>query len=240
MFKYEVQYYRCPECYFAQTEDPYWLDEAYQNALNLSDTGLLFRNKMLFDKTYAILCTQFNKSGKFLDYGGGYGIFVRTMRDAGLDYYWQDAYASNLCARGFEYDPSVKYEALTTFEVFEHLVNPIAEINKMFALSDSIIFSTELIAADVPNKNDWWYYGFAHGQHIAFYSKKSLQFIAKKYGAEFYTDGRGFHVLTKRKFSFFYLTLKMSKLGLSNILRRGLTSKHHSDHLMLSEKDHSE
>ncbi len=50
MFKYEVQYYRCPECYFAQTEDPYWLDEAYQNALNLSDTGLLFRNKMLLIK----------------------------------------------------------------------------------------------------------------------------------------------------------------------------------------------
>lgn len=236
LFKYDIGYYRCDTCGFVQTEEPYWLDEAYANALNLSDTGLLYRNGKLFQKTFTILRSTFPKDAKFVDYGAGFGIFVRTMRDAGLDFYWQDKYAKNLCARGFEYDPNQKYDALTTFEVFEHLVNPMQEIEEMFKLSDTIIFSTEMIADTPPKFNDWWYYQPNHGQHIAFYSKKSLLYIANKFNATLYTDGHGFHTISKKKITMYNLLLKLSKIGLPNLLKKTVKTKYFSDHLLLMDK----
>ncbi|MDZ4757592.1 MAG: class I SAM-dependent methyltransferase [Bacteroidota bacterium] len=236
MHKYQVQYYQCPNCFFVQTEKEYWLKEAYTSALNVSDTGILYRNRKLFEKTFSILVSNFGKKGKYIDYGGGYGIFVRTMRDAGLDYYWQDIYAANLCARGFEYDPNTKYDALSTFEVFEHLVDPIEEIEQMFKLADTIIFSTEIISDTPPSSNEWWYYGLEHGQHIALYSKKSLEIIGDKFGAQLYTDGRGFHALSKKKLSNFSFILKLSKIGLPYILKTQFKTKYYTDHLTLSQK----
>ncbi len=236
MHKYEVQYYRCPHCFFVQTEQEYWLEEAYTSALNVSDTGILYRNKKLFEKTFSILVSNFGKHGKYVDYGGGYGIFVRTMRDAGLDYYWQDIYAANLCARGFEYDPNTKYNAISTFEVFEHLTDPIEEIEKMFKLADTIIFSTEIISDTPPAASNWWYYGLEHGQHIALYSRKSLEYIAHYFDAKLYTDGKGFHTLSKNKLSHFSFILKLSKIGLPTLLKKFFKTKYYTDHLELSQK----
>ena len=42
--KYEVGYHECPTCRLVQTEDPYWLPEAYEKSINTTDTGLVSRN----------------------------------------------------------------------------------------------------------------------------------------------------------------------------------------------------
>ena len=42
--KYNVQYFQCPKCGFISTEKPYWLDEAYSDAIADSDTGYVYRN----------------------------------------------------------------------------------------------------------------------------------------------------------------------------------------------------
>ena len=42
--KYNVKYYNCPDCSFMFTENPYWIEEAYNKPINLSDTGMLDRN----------------------------------------------------------------------------------------------------------------------------------------------------------------------------------------------------
>ena len=34
--KYEIKYYHCSWCGFLQTEEPYWLDEAYSESINVS------------------------------------------------------------------------------------------------------------------------------------------------------------------------------------------------------------
>jgi hypothetical protein len=130
--KYEVSYYRCGSCYFIQTEKPYWIEEAYKNALNPEDTGLFKRNEDFRAKTSALIYFLLGKGKKFVDFAGGYGIFTRMMRDVGFDFYWSDKYANNLMSKGFEAKPSEKFEAVTAFEVFEHMVEPHDDIRGDF------------------------------------------------------------------------------------------------------------
>ena len=39
--KYRVQYFRCQHCGFIQTEEPYWLEEAYTTAIAMQDVGIM-------------------------------------------------------------------------------------------------------------------------------------------------------------------------------------------------------
>src|SRR5690606_4532608 len=142
--KYDVSYYRCDKCLFIQTEEPYWLDEAYSlGAISVLDVGIMSRNLLLINKTESILFKLFPDFTNFsaVDYGGGHGIFVRMIRDKGFNFYRQDLHADNLYARYFDVKDlpaNYKFNILTAFEVFEHLPDPIEEITKMFNYSDII------------------------------------------------------------------------------------------------------
>ncbi len=52
------------------------------------------------------------------------------MRDIGFDFYWNDIYADNLLARGFELNNLESLEVITALECFEHFLNPIEEFEK--------------------------------------------------------------------------------------------------------------
>jgi len=60
-----------------QTEEPCWLSEAYKDPIDISDTGYVARNISLSQKITVLLSLFFDKKAKFLDYAGGYGLFVR-------------------------------------------------------------------------------------------------------------------------------------------------------------------
>ncbi len=229
--KYDIEYFHCDNCGFLQTEEPYWLEEAYKESINVSDTGIMSRNLSLSQLSTLILYFFFNKNAKFLDFAGGYGIFVRLMRDIGFDFYWHDKYSENLLARGFEYNNEDNIELITSFESFEHFDKPIDEIENMLKISKNILFSTELYGETVPDVKKWGYYGLNHGQHISFYSIKTLQYIAKKYNLNLCTNGYSLHLLTEKKINnnLFNLLLRSNKLGLFYILKRCLKSKTMSD-----------
>jgi len=235
--KHNVKYFHCQHCSFLQTEEPYWLDEAYCQAIGTDDTGLLKRNLLLSKRTSVIINSYFNKKSKFLDYAGGYGLFVRLMRDIGYDFYWSDLFAENLLARGFEFKNENKTELITAFECFEHFTNPIEEIDKMFEFSDSILFSTRTFHDNPPKPEEWWYYSLKNGQHVSLYSNKTLRFIADKYNLYLNSDNKSFHLLSKKKISnwYFNLLMKLSVIGLSSIVNIGMKSKTDSDYLLLSE-----
>ena len=40
-----VSYFECPNCFYIQTEAPFWLDQAYSDAISDSDTGIMVRNQ---------------------------------------------------------------------------------------------------------------------------------------------------------------------------------------------------
>jgi len=202
--KYNVSYFQCSNCGFVQTEEPYWLAEAYSDVIGKSDVGLVFRNHYCSQKTYQIISNLFNHESNFLDYGGGYGLFVSMMRNLGLDFYWLDKFCDNLFAKGYEVNINQQYELVTAFEVFEHFVNPIEEIENILKFSRNILFSTEILPTDNPKPDEWWYYVPQEGQHISIYTLKSLSIIAEKYNLNFYSSeishqGITLHLLTEKK-----------------------------------------
>ncbi len=232
--KYDISYYHCHRCGFLQTEEPYWLDEAYKSPINISDTGYMQRNISFCKKVSIFLFLFFDKRSSYLDYAAGYGVFVRMMRDVGFDFYWDDKYTENLFCRGFENNSS-QYDAITTFESFEHFDDPIKEIESMLLQSRNIIFSTELLPDKVPYPNDWWYYGLTHGQHISFYSHKTLEFIAKKYNLNYSSIG-SLHFFTQKKIPYCKLQVIRggSKVGLYKLIQIKLKSKTWADYLFIS------
>ena len=97
--KYNVKYYQCETCALVFTEPPFWLSEAYENTLADIDTGVMTRNMINAIKVSTILDTCFSSCREFVDYGGGYGLFSRLMRDHGYDYRWFDLYAEPLVVK---------------------------------------------------------------------------------------------------------------------------------------------
>ncbi len=203
--KYDVKYYQCVETGFIQTEEPYWLPEAYSSAITKLDIGLVSRNEGLRETVIPIIDSLFNADAKFLDYAGGYGLFTRQMRDRGYDFYHTDIYCQNLFAEYFDLSdlpPNSKFEVITAFEVFEHLPDPIAEFKIMTTYADTIILSTVLQPTTaLTSTDDWWYFIPETGQHVALYTAKALAHLGAQFGYNFYTDGLGLHLFTKKNLS---------------------------------------
>ncbi|WKL45997.1 class I SAM-dependent methyltransferase [Flavobacterium pectinovorum] len=209
--KYDVSYYKCNCCGFVQTENPHWLDEAYSNAITSQDIGLLSRNVYYAPIVSSIIKFFFKKEANFLDYGGGYGVFVRLMRDRGFNFYRYDKYCVNMFSKGYDDDDKTNYELITAFEVFEHLVYPVEEIQNMLKKSRNIIFSTELQPKNFKNEMDWWYVMPETGQHISLYSIETLQFIAKQNKLNLYSNNSTFHLLTDKKISNFQFKIATNR-----------------------------
>lgn len=171
-----VVYYRCGSCGFVQTEAPDWLDEAYSDVIHETDIGHVSRNLSLARATVSVITAGFNADSRFLDFGGGYGMLVRLLRDRGLDFYRDDPYCDNLFARGFDRTGTSDdgYELVTAFEVAEHLPDPIEGFAAMFRRSDSVLFSTELLPDPPPAPGAWWYYSLESGQHVSLYTPRAL------------------------------------------------------------------
>ena len=201
--KYPATYHRCVTCGFIQTETPFWLEESYANPMTSYDLGGISRPTANSGATRAVLSACLDSTGRCLDFGGGYGVFTRWMRDLGYDFWHHDKHCSNLFANGFDADMSgaTRYELVTAFEVFEHFVEPASVVGSLFELTDTILFTTDLVPEPLPFLEDWAYFGPEHGQHIAFYTRAALHRLAARFDAR-YLEGRyGLHLLTRRDVS---------------------------------------
>lgn len=183
--KYDVAYFHCLTCRALQTEDPYWLDEAYQPINEQLDTGQFIRclhNAAFLD----VLMSQLNFSTKRLvDYGCGSGLTARILRDVGMDAYGYDTYSTPRLLMGFQVETLDGASVINLCEVAEHFANPKSSFEHIFSSNaDIVVVQTEMF--DKPNK-DWGYLAAEHGQHIFFYSEDTISYLAKthKMGATF-------------------------------------------------------
>jgi hypothetical protein len=200
MRRHTVGFYQCNSCGFVQTQDPYWLDEAYEEPIQTTDVGYVSRNLKLADVTASVIASCFDPAGQFLDFGGGYGLLVRLLRDRGLDFYRDDPYCENLLARGFDRPDAARYELVTAFEVAEHLPDPVASFEAMLSYSDNILFTTELMTNPAPAPGGWWYYSLETGQHVSLYTEDALHALADRLNLKIVTSpSRDRHLLTTNR-----------------------------------------
>ena len=233
--RYDVQYFHCQDCGYARTEKPYWLAEAYSDAIAIADTGVLQRNHGLAARLAATLYFCMEPRSAYLDIAGGYGILTRLMRDYGFDYYWEDAYCANVVARGFEATRATSpFAALSGFEVIEHTVDPLAFVagNMERHRCRNFIFSTETYTGTRPPA-DWWYFTPMTGQHISFFHERTLQRIAQRLGLTFHSNG-GLHFFTDgtlRNTALLPILNSTMAYPIARVVRKVLGSKTWADHL---------
>ena len=200
-----VDYHRCEATGFVFTDPPHWLDEAYASAITGPDVGLVGRNLKLAEFTAGVLDLAGVRDEPCLDYGGGYGLFVRLMRDRGFHFLREDPHCENLFAKGFDVDElppadrPARFAAGTAFEVLEHLPDPVGSLEPLAERCDLLVCSTELQPAGRPltGPADWWYVMPETGQHVSLYTRAALDALADRFGMTLYTDGRTRHVFAR-------------------------------------------
>ena len=193
--RYQAEYRRCKACGYIFVADPHWLAEAYATAIAALDTGIVTRNLWLADATTALLGLSLRGVRHSVDYGAGTGLLVRLLRDRGHDFCWHDAYSPNLLAIGFEADLGRRYDLVTAFELIEHLPDPLAGFDTLHALAPALLVSTELLPDPAPPLDRWWYYAAEAGQHIGFFTRRSLEVIAERLQLRLSSNDRNLHVL---------------------------------------------
>lgn len=232
-----IKYYDCDNCGYVQTEEPFWLNEAYEQSINDSDTGILRRNLINNRIIISLLFFFFNTKNIVLDYAGGYGILVRLLRDSGINAFWSDKFSENLVSRGFELKKDMKVDLVTAFEAFEHFEKPSEEFKRIFDLSDNLFISTCIIDDNPPEPGTWWYFGEEHGQHIGFLRKKTLFYISKKYGKKVVSFRGNYHLFSDSFSSnIFWAMLIVGSRILSPVISLFLKSKILDDHTLLSKE----
>jgi len=196
--RHEARYHQCPGCGLTQTQEPTWLDEAYGEAISAADTGLLARNLAARTRVATFLALSGAGDRTGLDWAGGYGVFTRLMRDAGFDFRWDDRYARNLFAQGFEWHQGDAAPfAVTAFEVLEHLVRPLEDFRRIAACgAEVIITSTELHAGPAPAP-DWFYLAPETGQHVAFWRADALRRLGETCGYPHVVTGRAWQLFAR-------------------------------------------
>ena len=181
MGRYDIDYFVCSACSSMQTEKPYWLDEAYANAIRYTDTYVGERSQRMPRLAYCLAkIFKLPQQASVLDWGGGNGLMTRLLRDLGFDARNYDMYEKNSYAGGFDDEPGKSYDMITSFEVLEHMAEPKAEIDQIFERNPKLILlSTCFFRGEDIN---WFYLAPYSGRHVFFYSPKALLEIASSRG----------------------------------------------------------
>ena len=238
LLKHPVAYHLCRDCDYWCTDEPFWLEEAYSQAIVATDTGLVQRNLAIAGMLRALLA-QFFPKGPYVDWAGSHGMLVRLMRDYGFDFYWQDLYADNLLAQGFDWDRNrsgEKATVVTAIEVLEHAPDPAVMLRECLSGSgaDAVIFSQELHSGG--GDHDWWYLSPVTGQHVSFFSRRTLRVLADQLDMHL-QSADSLHLMTRVPLSARRLRVALRTARLSSrLLDRRRTPFTWLDHLEMTER----
>jgi len=187
----------CATCDFCYLSPVYWLDEAYAQSINVTDIGYVWRNNSACQFVSSLLISNFDSKDLFLDFGAGYGMFVRLMRDRGFRFQYYDPSCQNLFSRFNEakLNQRSRYKLVTAIEVIERTIDPVASVREMLNYADSILLSTEITPSTPPDP-EWWYLGFEHGQHIGFFGERSFIVLADNLSLKYMRIAGNWHLLS--------------------------------------------
>lgn len=195
--KYSITYYQCQRCAAVQTESPYWLDEAYRQPIGDQDTWQIERSMYAAALVESLLPLVAPQHASVVDYGAGYGMLVRLLRNRGITAYWYDRFADNLFAKEYSWQHE-RADLVTAFEVAEHFVNPLEEFRQMFSIAPAVLLSTVLVPTPPPMPDQWDYYALSGGQHVTLYTLETLRYLAAQFDAHLYSNRTNIHLLSKQ------------------------------------------
>ena len=177
-------YYRCSSCGFVYLDDSFIVDakrekfqyDQHNNGFN--DTGYV----QMFENFIQNSIEEFLPSIKTaLDFGSGPGpVLSELLKQKGLEVDIYDLYYSPK-----KVYQNKSYDLITSTEVFEHLSKPLEVMQTLVSHLNPNSYLA--IMTKFPPKDDeeflnWWYR--RDPTHISFYTPKTFEVLAKKFGLE--------------------------------------------------------
>jgi len=190
--RHRVSYHECTGCGALQTDTPHWLEEAYATKAEWYDTGKASRtlvNFLALQNLFEILGVR--KPDLAVDFGGGTGLLARLLRDAGYNFHTSDKFGSSEFMGAYAWaDIQPGCRLVTMFEVAEHFADPSGEWQRVFECNpDWVVGSTGLYTGQ---DAQWPYLSEASGQHVFFYARESIAWLAHRAGRHAYQVGMYF------------------------------------------------
>jgi hypothetical protein len=193
--QFEIIYHRCKKCLFIY-EDPKFhissqkeLEEYNRHNNSIEDQGYV----NMF-KRFQSAFEPFVKGKQVLEFGSGpEPVFSQVLSLDGYDVTSFDPY----------YAPDLayldkKYDLITSTEVFEHLVEPIKELEKLLDLlkvGGVLAIMTQFVPEDEVFLK-WWYR--RDPTHIGFFHHKSFEHLCQVYPIEIvFRNDKDYMILRK-------------------------------------------
>ena len=178
----DASYYSCSQCDLIFTLKSYHLSDAdeksrydaHQN--NPEDQGYRKFLSQVFDPVIDYI----NPDAKGLDFGCGPGPTLSVMFE-------EQGYVVDLFDKFYANDQSIfnnQYDFITATEVVEHLAKPGNELNRLYSMLNKngvLAIMTKMINEKTDFKS--WYYK-DDPTHICFFSKNTMQYLARMWAAK--------------------------------------------------------
>lgn len=148
-------------------------------------------------KPFLKFIRKYNMSGKSLDIGCGPGHLMELEKKEGIKVEGMEVskiLVNLLSKKGFKMHYGLlgkvklaKYDIITMNQVLEHIEHPeyaIKEINKALKKKGYCIIAVPYLYGIIPQilRSKW--YGLGYGQHLNFFSKKSIKIVLERNGFE--------------------------------------------------------
>lgn len=197
-----VYYRRCMQCQFVftsffdefSTED--WATYIYNKEYERIDPDYgLARPAGNAQLLRAFLLGRKRQTCGF-DFGGGNGMTAKLMRAIGFQFDSYDPHGDNLVQPELD----GKYNFVSAFEVFEHLVDPAEALNQILSKASKnqliILIGTGTTDDVLQDKNRLaWDYAAPRNGHISLFSKAALLTLAQSHELRFLSLSKGTHFM---------------------------------------------
>ena len=178
------EYLRCLSCDFIFVPKMYHLSDAEEKSRydTHNNDPNDHRYRHFLSQVLVPLLERIQQKSNGLDFGSGPGPTLSLMLE-------ECGHSVDLYDKFYANDISVfekKYDFITATEVVEHLSEPMAEISRLIEMLNNqghLAVMTQILTPQIDFSS--WYYK-NDPSHIGFFTKKSLNFLAKYLNIEAY------------------------------------------------------
>lgn len=208
--KVKYPLYKCKKCGFTRPSPLPYEDESKLNIYDKPENIKFFDKKLnkIDDgskeykyyfkhfKPYIELIKKYKIRGKAIDVGCGPGHLLELMSKEGLKAEGSDispvlikvlnkkfkVYCAELDSKEIK---KKEYDLVTLNQVIEHVEDPelfVNQINRVLKIGGHLILATPYLWGIVPQVLRSKWYGLGYGQHLNFFSSKSMKMIMERNG----------------------------------------------------------